>query len=245
MMKEWASLVEDSYNGIQSGVHWLDDLMKDLRSHGLGFNVIRGLLDAIESDIAFRPIKSQKDLADYSFGVASTVGIMMCHLFDETDAWIQERAISLGLGMQLTNILRDVGADLELGRVYLPEEWLDRYGVTEADLRAMKGGEPLKTEYVQLLADLEGYANLAYRKSWEAIPLLSWRFGPSVAVAAEVYRGIHSSIARNGYDNLGSRAYTGSVRKSFLLVRALLRYSGGKVLVAVPVSYTHLRAHET
>jgi len=233
MMKEWAKLVEESFDGVHSGVHWLDDLMADLRSHGLSFRVIRELLDAIESDIEFRPIKAQKDLADYSYGVASTVGIMMSHMFDETDPWIQERAISLGLGMQLTNILRDVGADLELGRVYLPQEWLQRYDVTEADLCAMKEGSPLSEGYIALLRDLEGHASIAYRKAWEAIPLLSWRFGPSVAVAAEVYRGIHRSISRNGYNNLSSRAYTGLLRKSFLLVGALARYSGGKVLVAV------------
>jgi len=235
MLGEWSQMVRDSYHGTPSGVNWLDDLMADLHEHGLRFNVIEGLLEAVASDVEFRPLKTQSDLADYSYGVASTVGIMMCHLFGETDAWAQERAISLGLGMQLTNIYRDVGEDLRLGRVYLPQEWQDRYGIQEGDLKAMQSGAPMTDAYLQMMADLEGYANLAYRKAWEAIPTLSWRFGPSVAVAAEVYRGIHSAIRRNGMDNLTKRAYTSSSRKMVLASGALLRYSVEKAILSLQV----------
>jgi len=233
LFSEWRSMVNASFKGESTGVRWLDGLMQDFRDRGMRFNVIEGLLDAIESDIEFRPICSQQDLVDYSYGVASTVGIMMCHLFEETDAWKQERAISLGLAMQLTNIFRDVGEDLRLGRVYLPEEWMHRYATTEGDLRAMQAGKPLTDSYVQMMADLEGYANLAYRKAWEAIPTLSWRFGPSVAVAAEVYRGIHAVVRRNRYNNLTKRAYTGTGRKLLLATAALTRFTVEKAILSL------------
>ena len=83
------------------------------------------------------------------------------------------------------------------------------------------------------MADLEGYANLAYRKAWEAIPTLSWRFGPSVAVAAEVYRGIHGAIRRNGQDNLTQRAYTTSFRKVTAATTALLRFTVEKGILSL------------
>ena len=233
MLDEWAQMVEASFHGSPSGIAWLDALMKDLRTHGLQYHVIGGLLGAVRSDIRFRPLSTQKDLADYSYGVASTVGIMMCHLFDETDAWKQERAVSLGLAMQLTNIYRDVGDDLALGRVYLPESWQQRYGVSVKELREMKSDRQLSPAYLQMMADLEGYANLAYRKAWEAIPTLSWRFGPSVAVAADVYRGIHSVIRRNGYDNLNKRAYTSTVRKAVLMTGALVRFTLEKAILGL------------
>ena len=233
MLREWRGLVESSYQGSPAGIGWLDALMEDLKVHGLRYNVVEGLLDAIESDIEFNGLSTQQDLVDYSYGVASTVGIMMCHLFGETDAWKLERAISLGLAMQLTNIYRDVGEDLRLGRVYLPVEWQKRYGVSVQDLEAMRNGAPLADAYVQMMADLEGYSNLAYRKAWEAIPTLSWRFGPSVAVAADVYRGIHTIVRRNGYDNLTRRAYTSSLRKVFLLVGALSRFTVEKAILSM------------
>ncbi len=233
LMSEWKEMVRDSYHGSLSGVVWLDDLMQDLKNHDLRYNVVEGLLEAIESDIDYRPIQTQQDLADYSYGVASTVGIMMCHLFGETEPWAQERAISLGLAMQLTNIYRDVGEDLRLGRVYLPLEWQERYNTTEADLREMQAGKPLTPEYLQMMTDLEGYASLAYRKAWEAIPTLSWRFGPSVAVAAEVYRGIHSVVRRNGHDNLTKRAYTSTARKVVLATGALIRFSLEKAILSL------------
>lgn len=233
MLSEWASMVHASYHGTPSGVEWLDDLMQDLKSHDLRYDVIEGLLEAIESDIKFKPLQTQADLADYSYGVASTVGIMMCHLFRATEAWAQERAISLGLAMQLTNIYRDVGEDLTLGRIYLPVEWQEKYGVFEADLREMKAGEPLTPAYLQMMVDLEGYANLAYRKAWEAIPTLSWRFGPSVAVAAEVYRGIHGAVRRNGQDNLTKRAFTSSSRKFLAASGALLRFTIEKGILSL------------
>lgn len=243
LLEEWSSMVRASYAGQSTGVTWLDDLMQDLKAHDLRFNVIKGLLDAIKSDIEFRPLQTQADLVDYSYGVASTVGIMMCHLFGETDAWAQERAISLGLGMQLTNIYRDVGEDLRIGRVYLPLEWQEKYGVFEADLREMQAGKPLSSAYLQMMADLEGYANLAYRKAWEAIPTLSWRFGPSVAVAAEVYRGIHGAVRRNGQDNLTRRAYTTSTRKVVIASGALLRFVVEKSILSLQ-AFTPSRAHQ-
>lgn len=233
LIGEWTSLVRSAYDGTVTGVTWLDDLMTDLRQKELRFNVIEGLLDAVKSDIRYKPLRTQQDLADYSFGVASTVGIMMCHMFDETEPWKQERAISLGLAMQLTNIYRDVGEDLTLDRVYLPQEWLTRYELTESDLRDMRRTGVLTSNYRQMMADLEGYANLAYRKAWEAIPELSWRFGPSVAVAANVYRGIHAAIRRNGNDNLRQRAYVSTARKVGLAFTALARYSGEKSILAI------------
>lgn len=243
LFSQWRETVRTSFNGNRTGVRWLDGLMKDLRDHDLRYNVVEGLLDAIESDIEFSPLATQQDLAEYSYGVASTVGIMMCHLFGETEAWSQERAISLGLAMQLTNIYRDVGEDLRLGRVYLPAEWMERYAITEADLREMQAGKPLTAPYVQMMADLEGYANLAYRKAWEAIPTLSWRFGPSVAVASEVYRGIHTVIRRNRHNNLSKRAFTSTSRKVLLALGALIRFTVEKGILSLQ-GITPSRAQE-
>lgn len=233
MFAEWKGLVRGSYHGYDSGVKWLDDLMEDLREHDLAYATIEGLLDAIESDIEFKPLQTYKDLVSYSHGVASSVGIMMCYLFGEKEPWTQERAISLGLAMQLTNIMRDVGQDLQMGRIYLPTSWLVRFETTETDLKKMSSGSLLTDSYVEMMRDLEEEANMAYRKAWEAIPTLSWRFGPSVAVAADVYRGIHAAIRRNGYNNLTKRAYTRTPRKVWLASRALIRFSIEKIILSL------------
>ena len=233
LFQEWRSLVKTSFQGRPVGVPWLDSLMSDLKAHEMRYGVVEALLDAIESDITFRPFKTRQELTDYAYGVASTVGIMMCHLFDEQDAWAQERAVSLGTGMQLTNILRDVGEDLDAGRRYLPLELMERHRVSESDVRRMKAAGMPSEAYVSMMKDLEGEANLSYRKAWEAIPTLSWRFGPSVAVAAEVYRGIHAVIRKNGYNNLSHRAYTGTPRKVVLAAMALTRFTIEKMILSL------------
>jgi phytoene synthase len=236
MLTQWRSLVLASFEGTPSGIHWLDALMHDLKEGGMRANVLEGLLDGVASDIEFSGIRTHDDLVDYSYGVASTVGIMMCHLFGETDPWKLERAASLGLAMQLTNIQRDIGEDLRMGRVYIPTTWLARYDISVDDLRAMQAGRPLSESYRQMMMDLDGYAQLAYKKAWEAIPALGWRFGPSVAVAADVYQGIHAAIARNDGDNLTRRAYTSTPRKMALMIGALMRFGTGKFLLALQSS---------
>lgn len=224
LLATWRRKVLESHGGIPSGVQWLDDLTARLRTANLPSRVIEDLFDGVESDLGPVRVQTMEELRLYSYRVASTVGVMMCYLFEETTPWKLARAASLGRGMQLTNIMRDVGEDLAIDRVYIPEELLSKHGLTESDLRDMKRTGVVLPNYAALMFEMECYAQSEYRKAWEAVPMLKPSFGRSVAVAWSVYGGIHRELRRVGYSNLTNRVYTSSVRKIFLAVSGVVRY---------------------
>jgi phytoene synthase len=125
--------------------------------------------------------------------------------------------------MQLTNILRDVGEDWDQGRVYLPLDTLQRHGIEPADIGAMRRDElPIGAPYRGAIEELMQVAEEGYRVARQAIPHLPASFRRAVAVAANVYEGIHGAIRRNGYDNLRRRAVTSPTRKIGLAALALV-----------------------
>lgn len=120
--------------------------------------------------------------------------------------------------MQLTNILRDVGEDLRMGRCYLPADLMAANHVTEAQLR---DGRP-PTGYPLLIKGLIDTANAEYRIGLDGLADLPVSLRRPVAVAAHVYRGILDEIRRNDYDNLTRRARTSRSRKAVLATRAMI-----------------------
>jgi phytoene synthase len=137
------------------------------------------------------------------------------------DPWVLARAADLGHAMQLTNILRDVGEDLGRGRLYLPLDRMAAHGLTPADLEAAGGwgGSP-PAAYRALMEELMEFAECRYQRAFQAIPALPRYFQRPVLVAALAYRGIHTALRRNGYDNIGRRAYTTPADKLRIAVKA-------------------------
>jgi 15-cis-phytoene synthase len=93
-----------------------------------------GVIDGVEMDFTIKRYATWEDLRRYCYLVASTIGRMCVRIFGYSDDTALERAEDLGLALQLTNILRDVREDAEMGRIYLPQDDLARFGVSEADL---------------------------------------------------------------------------------------------------------------
>lgn len=104
-------------------------------------------------------------------------------------------------GRELTNILRDVGEDLDRGGVYLPLSVMNQHGVTIEALSRLHRGGPIPSGYRNLLEELMADAAYYYRRAREGLPALPADFRRGVSVAAAVYEGILDEIRRNGYDN--------------------------------------------
>ena len=119
--------------------------------------------------------------------------------------------------MQLTNILRDVGEDLRMGRCYLPRELLAKHGVTHSDLSA----GVVTPGYVALLEELSEHASALYRQGWQGIPKLNGVAATAVGVAALNYEGILQKLRQNGFDNLTRRAYLRPVERLVLIPKAV------------------------
>jgi len=165
------------------------------------------LIEGCELDLTHSRYPTFDELERYCYCVASTVGLMAMHIFGTTTGVDFEDAkpyaIKLGVALQLTNILRDVGEDARRGRIYLPLEDLERFKVSESDILTGK----LSEATIRLLEfEIERAYNL-YDKAWPGIGFLAEKARFSVAVAADVYRGILGKIIANGYNVFTQRAF--------------------------------------
>jgi phytoene synthase len=161
------------------------------------------LVDGVEMDLRIARYDTFETLYEYCWRVASTVGLICLEIFGYTRPDAREYATNLGIALQLTNIIRDVRVDFERGRVYLPQADLQRFGVTEADLRAGRVTDAVR--------DLMSFECQRAREYYAGARRLLPREDARNLVAAEIMRGIYHSILdrieRSGYD-----VFTGTVR---------------------------------
>ena len=111
-------------------------LQEAVRRFPIPREALEEVIAGVEMDLDRAAYETFTDLYPYCYRVASAVGLCSIAIFGYTDPRAQDYAINLGVALQLTNILRDVQVDARIGRVYLPQEDLRRFGVTAEDLRA-------------------------------------------------------------------------------------------------------------
>jgi phytoene synthase len=171
------------------------------------------LIDGVARDLRQTRYQTFDELTTYCYGVASTVGLMSMHIIGFSGAEAIPYAIKLGVALQMTNILRDVGEDWRAGRVYLPQEELRVFGLDESDLgRGVVS--PRWREFMRF--QIERNRRL-YRESLPGIALLHEQGRFAIAAAAELYCGILTAIERAGYDVFSQRAYVSGMGKLRLL----------------------------
>ena len=189
--------------------------------YGLEKQPFLDLLKGVAMDLGPVNIADWPRLRDYCYHVASVVGLMMAQIFELRDGAGRERAIELGLAMQLTNILRDVGEDFRLGRIYLPADEMQAHGITSADLAATEVSAALKNLLCEYAARARGY----YTRAEAGIPLLADDGSQyTVWLMRHVYAGILEEIERLDYEILRQRASTSFARKLVLAGRAWRDY---------------------
>lgn len=164
------------------------------------------LIAGVSRDLSQTRYDSFADLAEYCYGVASTVGLMTMHIVGFSTRDALPYAVKLGIALQLTNILRDVGEDWQAGRLYLPLDELAAFGLTEADIAAQRvddrwrGFMRFQIERVRRL----------YREAAPGIGLLDADGRFAIAAAADLYRAILTDIEAHDYDVFQRRARIGS-----------------------------------
>jgi phytoene synthase len=144
------------------------------------------LVDGVDMDLRIARYDTFDALYEYCWRVASTVGLICVEIFGYTRPEAREYAVNLGIALQLTNIIRDVRVDLERGRVYLPEEDLRRFHVTESDLRSGRVTDHVRRLLAHECSRARGY----YARAHELLPHQDRRS----LVAAEIMRGIYRSV---------------------------------------------------
>ena len=175
------------------------------------------LIDGAIWDLTDRTVHTAEDLIHYSNLVGGSVGAMMLPFLvrDTCHDALESAARDLGIAMQITNILRDVGEDLrDLDRVYLPATWMDEHDVCLHDLSA---GAP-SPEYKALLERVMRLSETHYASGFDGIDGLPRRMRLGIRAAARMYREIMNEVRANDYDNLTQRAYASFSRKLLRVV---------------------------
>ena len=183
--------------------------------YGIPLEPFEDLVAGVAMDIAPTRYATFADLELYCYRVAGTVGLMITPVAGYRPGTpALAHAKTLGTAMQLTNILRDVGEDLRRGRVYLPEEDLRRFGVTEADLASGRTGEP----FAALMEFEIERARRLYDEGLALVPLLtSARGRAAFEFAVEAYSSILRKIRDARYDVFTRRAHLTFAEKLALL----------------------------
>jgi phytoene synthase len=161
------------------------------------------LIDGVATDVRVRRYETFGQLAEYSYGVASTVGLMSMHIVGFEGPRAIPYAVKLGVALQLTNILRDVREDWEKGRLYLPQEDMAAFGLHEEDIAAGRVNDRWRA-----LIDYEiERARRIYEEAMPGIGLLHQDGRFAIAAAAELYRAILDDIQEHGGDVFSRRAH--------------------------------------
>ncbi len=169
---------------------------------------------AMAQDLIATRYETWQDLLGYMDGSAAVIGEMMLPVLRPTSPEALEPARALGLAFQLTNFLRDVGEDLDRGRVYLPQEDLRRFGADPADRTVTDG-------WRDVLRFEIGRNRELYARADDGIPMLPAASARCVSTARRLYSGILDRIEANDYDVFTTRATVPTWRKAALSARMM------------------------
>ena len=154
------------------------------------------LIEGVAMDLAHDRYESIEDLIEYCRRVASAVGLICIEIFGCRDEGSRDYAVNLGLALQLTNIVRDVGVDLTRGRVYLPQEDLRRFNCTDEALR-----RGLVSDHVRALLAFEiSRAREYFHRAALALPRADARRLVAAEIMGAIYQDILRRIEANRYD---------------------------------------------
>ena len=191
--------VEEKARDLTAWRRWLREgtpdepaLARDLRGliakYSLTPAMLEEIIDGVEMDLHNVRYNSFEELRVYCYRVASAVGLVSIEIFGYRNPACRQYAIQLGLALQMTNIIRDVGKDLSNGRIYLPQQDLARFDYPEEDLRLRKYNEP----FLRLMEFEAARAEEFFAHAAELLP----REDRRSMVAAEIMRSVYQALLR-------------------------------------------------
>jgi len=176
-------------------------------------------IDAMQMDLTISRYETYQQLRDYMSGSASAVGVLMCYAMGaDIDEGLLAKARALGEAMQLTNFLRDIGEDLERGRIYMPLDELAQFALRPEDLMARRNSSQFK-KFMQF--EIQRARDL-YAISDEGIHRLPKDMKRAVLVARVLYSKILDQIEANDYDVFSRRARTTTAQKLWFILKVSL-----------------------
>lgn len=162
------------------------DVRQLIAKYSLPLDMLEEIIAGVEMDLSTLRYPNFEALRVYCYRVASAVGLVSIEIFGYRNPHCKQYAIELGLALQITNIIRDVGKDLQNGRIYLPQEDLARFGYSEAELTQRQYNE----RFVQLMEFQARRARQFFANAAAALPAEDRKAMAPAEIMGSVYRGL-------------------------------------------------------
>lgn len=193
---------------------------KTIRSYAIPIDYFKSLLCGMRMDTEKNRYSNFDELLTYCYNVAGVVGLIMLCIFEPKNQNAQKFAISLGIAMQLTNILRDIKEDFQRNRIYLPLEEMEQFSIGESHIR----NRVLDKNFVSLLKFQIARARSFYKNSENGIRMVKDpRCRLTILAMKEIYAQILNKIETNNYDIFSNRIYVSKAEKLFILPKIFLK----------------------
>jgi phytoene synthase len=219
MLNKWREDLEACYRGEVLGHPIMIALQDTIRRFSIPRQYFLDLIDGMEMDLSITRYQTFEQLYQYAYKAASVVGLILIEIFGYRNSGTREYAKNLGIAMQLTNIIRDVQEDANRGRIYLPQEDLKRFKLTEAEL--------LKSSYqpsfIQLMEYQAARALYYYQKATSLIPPEDRNLLTSAEVMKNIYFHLLREIRQQGFNVFRRRIESSKLTKLFIVLRTWFR----------------------
>ena len=221
LLERWHEELVDAYRGKARhpvGIALGDAVVRFALPEDCFLDLLRG----IEADLRGGEVETFGELERYCYCVASTIGLLVCGVRGLHGARVRDYAVHLGIAVQLTNVLRDVGEDARGGRVYLAREDREKFGVSVDALASGAPSEPL----AQLLAHYAARARSRYAQAQRALPAeLARSLRPAQAMGA-IYRELLETLERRNFPHAGPALRLSKPRRVAIAAREWLGMGG-------------------
>jgi 15-cis-phytoene synthase len=217
-IERWRGELENALEGRFSGHPMWPAFHHTVRRFGIPHEYFREMIDGVLGDLEPRTFETFEQLYRYCYQVASVVGLTIVHIFGFDTRTVLTLAEKCGVAFQLTNILRDIREDAELGRIYLPAEDLRRFGVTPDDLRAGNRNQP----FLDLMRFEAARARKYYDESAPLLDLVHPRSRPSLWALIAIYSRLLERIEATNYDVFRKRVRLSAFEKGWIVARAMV-----------------------
>lgn len=184
-------------------------LVDTVKTYSIPLDYFDAFMTSMEMDLTVTRYQTYEDLMTYVYGSAVVIGLEMLPILGYSDPRAIEAATALGTAFQLANFIRDIGEDIDRGRIYMPLDELARFGVSE-EMLLKRQLTPQIIEAIKFqiarVRDLQAIADAG-------IQYLDPISRPCIRAASELYCGIVDEIEANGYDIFNKRAKTSTWRR--------------------------------
>ena len=220
-MQNWRFALDRAFAGEYDDSLILPAFHDTVLKYKIPAHYFHELIEGTEMDLTKKRYETFAELHQYCYRVASIVGFVCIHVwgFDDANGTALKYSEDCGLAFQLTNILRDVKEDAERDRIYLPQEDMRRFGVTEEDLKSGSNHDNFRN---LMQFETERAANY-YSEAEKLFPLVHAPGRPTLLIMMQIYRGILDKIVQNNYDVHSKRARVSTPKKLRIVAGAWLR----------------------